>query len=158
MPSHGNEEAFQDALRRALERLRRSDAFEAELRTLLEAKGFDQATVEKAMTWLRENRMLNDARVVEQALSKRSGSRARGADAIRAELLKRGAPEEEVDRQLALLSPESVQGQMQDLLTKKCKISDSRSKAARMLLSRGFDEDAVASALDTFFGSSEAWN
>ncbi len=74
---------------------------------------------------------------------------------MRHELLAKGAPEELVEKSLASVSAESQTDGMRALLHAKCKPKDSRAKGARLLLSRGFDEDAIETVLDEFFGSQE---
>lgn len=140
-----------------MERLRRSDAFEAEIRDLLARAKFEPEVVDRVLERLRELRVLNDSRAVEETIRRRAnGSKARGAEALRQELLRRGAPEEEIERQISQIPPETIQAQLLDLLSKKCKIADSRERAARLLLSRGFSEEEVETALTAFFESPEA--
>jgi len=44
---------------------------------------------------------------------------------------------------------------MLTLIKAKCKPGDSRAKGARLLFSRGFEEDAIGAVLDEFFGSED---
>jgi len=80
-----------------------------------------------------------------------SGRRAAGVDKLRAELNRRGAPEEIIDECLAQLSPTDQRRAMLDALSAKFKPTDNRVRGARFLLGRGFAEDEIEGALDDFF-------
>jgi SOS response regulatory protein OraA/RecX len=80
-----------------------------------------------------------------------SGKRAAGADKLRAELNKRGAPEEIIEECLAELSPLVQRKAMLDALAAKFGPADDRVRGARFLLSRGFAEDEIEGPLDEFF-------
>lgn len=106
---------------------------------------------EGVLDHLRRRRIIDDRKLIQNLIERRAGKRAVGNKQLRAELLRRGAPEEEVNLALAGLgeSDESID----DLLRSKLKPGDSRAKAGRFLIGRGFDHEAVESALDRFFGS-----
>jgi SOS response regulatory protein OraA/RecX len=80
-----------------------------------------------------------------------TGKRAAGIEKLRAELERRGAPENIVEECLAELSPDDQKQGMLDALSAKFKPTDDRARAGRFLLSRGFAEDEIESALDDFF-------
>jgi len=117
--------------------------------------GFKQDTVDKVLTALREKRLVNDSKTIDNLVAQRTGKRASGIEKMRLELKAKGAPEELVEQRLAEITPQSQHESMLALLKAKCKSADDRVKGARLLLSRGFDEDAIESALDEFFGSSD---
>jgi len=142
-------------LKRALERLRRSDALASEVQTSLERNGFEAAVVERVLVLLRERRLIDDTKTINSLVASKTGKRAAGIEKMRLELRQRGAPEELIDTRLAEVTPESQSAEMRALLVARCKPTDSRAKGARLLLSRGFDEDAVREAINEFFGSDD---
>lgn len=80
-----------------------------------------------------------------------TGRRAAGIEKLRAELLRRGAPEEIIEECLSELSPAVQRQAMLDALSAKFKPADDRARGARFLLSRGFAEDEIEGQLDEFF-------
>lgn len=146
---------FDTALGLALKRLQRSDVFASEIEALLTAKGFDGDAVEQVISHLSRRRMIDDRRTIQNLVEQGSGKRATGKEKLRADLLKRGAPENLVDECLAGLSDEDELERMTVTLKARCKLTDSRAKGARLLLARGFSEESIERALDGFFGSAE---
>ncbi len=146
------EETFQLALKRSLERLRRSDALEAEIRSGLERNGFESAIVERVVAYLRERRLINDVKTIDNLLVTKTGKRAAGIEKLRSELTRRGAPQELIEERLSQVSADSQAEGMRSVLASRFKRTDPRAKGARLLLSRGFSEDEIGSALDEFFG------
>ena len=149
------EEAFQLALKRSLERLRRSDAFEAEIRRNLERNGFPSDIVEKVAEYLRGHRLINDTKTRDSLVETRTGKRAAGIEKLRSDLKRRGAPEELVEERLARISATTHSEGMRSVLSARCKPTEPRAKGARLLLSRGFSEEEIETALDEFFGPEE---
>lgn len=143
------------ALKRALERLSRSDVFESELRGSLTRNGFQAETVEKVLAALTSRRLLNDSKTINSLIAQRSGKRAAGIEKMRSELIAKGAPEELLEQRLAEVTSESQAEGMRELLRAKCKPGDVRAKGARLLLSRGFDEDVIGEVLNEFFGQED---
>ena len=142
-------------MKRALERLSRSDALESELQSALIRNGFKIETVEKVLVSLRQKKLISDSKTIHSLVAQQTGKRAAGIEKMRIELLARGAPEELVEQELAEVTPESQLEGMRSLLKAKCKPNDSRAKGARLLLSRGFEEDAIGVVLDEFFGTED---
>jgi SOS response regulatory protein OraA/RecX len=138
-----------------MERLRRSEALEAEVRAGLERNGFQAPTVERVVALLRERRLLNDTKTINSLVEAKSGKRAAGIEKLRFELTRKGAPEELIESRLAEITPDEQAESIRSLLRAKCKPTDSRAKVARLLLSRGFDEDSVCEAVNEFFGKEE---
>jgi SOS response regulatory protein OraA/RecX len=91
--------------------------------------------------------------LIENLVARWTGKRAAGAEKIRAELQKRGAPDELIEESLGAVTSEASHVSMLDALRAKFKPGDDRARAARFLLSRGFAEDEIESPLDEFFGS-----
>lgn len=139
-----------EALALALKRLKRSDAFESEIRTLLEQKGFGPDAQSSVLNHLRSKGVLNDRRTAE-ALSRQMSAKPKGVEQLRQGLLKRGAPEEVIQACLASETPESQRTAALALLDKRAGSADSRAKAGRLLHSRGFSEDLIESVLDERF-------
>jgi SOS response regulatory protein OraA/RecX len=118
----------------------------------LERNGFHTETVEKVLAALRDRRLLNDPKTINSLVGQRTGKRAAGIEKMRTELIARGAPEELVEQRLSEVSSDSQINGMRAVLRSKCEPSEDRAKGARLLLSRGFDEDAINEVLDEFFG------
>lgn len=140
------------ALADALRRLKTAERTEAELRKSLSAK-HEEDEVEAALVWLKDRRLLSETRAVEATVRPRStGRRAEGDARLRERLITRGAEDTVIEQALAALPSET--DRMQEALVAKFSPNDpsQRGKAGRHLLSRGFDEEGVAGALDRFFG------
>ena len=138
-----------------MERLRRSDALEAEIRASLERNGFESAIVERVVAYLRERRLINDIKTIDNLVVTKTGKRAAGIEKLRSELVRRGAPEELIEERLAQVSADSQAEGMRSVLAARFTRTDPRVKGARLLLSRGFSEDEIGGALDEFFGREE---
>ena len=117
--------------------------------------GFQPETVEKVLAALRDRKLLNDSKTINSLVEQRSGKRAAGIEKMRSELLARGAPEDLVEQRLSELTHDGQTEGMRELLKAKCKPGDPRARGARLLLSRGFDEDAIRNVLDEFFGAED---
>ncbi len=147
--------AYDQALKIALAALRQRDMLAAELKVKLENRGVEPAIIESVLSYLKQRRFLDDSRTIDQTIARASGKRAVGKNKLQADLNRRGAPEEIVEAQLAAILPETERQQALELLRLKLKPSDSRGKAGRLLLARGFDEDLVESVLIEFLGEVE---
>ena len=90
--------------------------------------------------------------MIENLVARWTGKRAAGAKKIRAELQKRGAPDELIEESLGAVTSEASHVSMLDALRAKFKPGDDRARAARFLLSRGFAEDEIEPPLDEYFG------
>jgi SOS response regulatory protein OraA/RecX len=141
---------YRSALGHALKRLATSDRFEAEIRGELERAGHEGATIESVISSLRDRKILDDERTIISLAERRSGRRSVGMEKIRAELLRRGAPEELVE-DWAQAQSEGEADRMRQALAGKFPNGGSRDRAARFLLSRGFPEDGIEDALDELF-------
>jgi len=108
----------------------------------------DQA--DEVIAHLTRRRIIDDRRSIQNLIERYAGRRAVGIEKLRAELTRRGAPEEEVDAALAKVSESDKT--LDNLLAMKLKPGDGRAKAARFLLSRGFGEEQIESALNRYFG------
>ena len=142
-----NEEAFRDALGRALRRLETSDRFESEVRDAL--RRFEPAVVDRVVAYLREHRLLDDARTAVHAVEINRGRRAVGDALLADRLVARGADEQVVTS--ALAEAESEDELIEAILKAKYRPTDPSAKAGRFLYSRGFSEEAIESALEKYF-------
>jgi SOS response regulatory protein OraA/RecX len=144
-------EQVSPALADALRRLKNVERTEAELRKALAGK-HDADEVDAAIAWLSARKLLSESRAVEATVRPRSsGKRAEGDQKLRERLERRGVASEAVEA--ALADAPSEADRMHDALAAKFRPEDGqRAKAGRFLLSRGFEEEAVESALDRFFG------
>lgn len=139
--------AFQDALGRALKRLRTSDRYESEVRTALHRHPAE--IVDRVVAYLREHRLLDDARTTSHAVESNVGRRAVGDALLADRLVARGADEATISQ--ALNEAESEASRIEAILTTKYKPTDDRAKAARFLYGRGFSEEAIESAIERYF-------
>ena len=141
---------MQEALADALRRLKHTEKTSAELRAALLTRYSPEAT-EAALVWLRSRSLLSDDRAVEATvLSRTTGRRAESDQRLRQRLEAKGADEVAIQMGLAGIPDEAAR--MQDALNARFRPEENeRAKAGRFLLSRGFDEEAVESALDLFF-------
>jgi regulatory protein len=139
-----------EALATALKRLERSDAFESEIRALLEQKGFAEGVQTAVVNHLRGKGVLNDRRTAE-GLARKMSSRSKGVEQLKQQLLKRGAPEDVIELCLASETADVQRVQALSLLAKRAGSVDTRAKAGRLLHSRGFSEDLIERLLDERF-------
>jgi len=139
------------ALRAALEFLRARDRFVAELRAHLASKRYEAGDVETVVQLLIERRLIEDDRTTRNLIEQRSGKRAIGTGRIRLELESLGADPAAVERYIDEIGQTESERAL-DALRAKYKTGAERAKAGRFLIGRGFDEDAVESALDAFCG------
>ena len=101
------------------------------------------------MEHLRQKGILNDDNTTQRHIERNSGTRAVGIEKLRAELAKLGAPEETIEANLASLAADEPERAL-EALRSKYKEGADRAKAGRFLYSRGFQEEAIESALDLF--------
>lgn len=138
------------ALKLALGWLSRRELLEKEIAAKLAAKGFDQTACEAVLDWLRNRRVVNDVRTVENAVErKNSGKRIQGRLKIREDLEVRGVHAEQIAQALAPADDESELAKMAAILT--LKQPGDRGRAGRLLFSKGFEEELIETALDQFF-------
>jgi SOS response regulatory protein OraA/RecX len=137
------------AYERALRRLRRSDAFSAEIREVLVE--FPEDVREVVLVRLDEKGLVNDRRLTFSCVEASQGKRASGRLVLSEKLRARGASDEDLAE--AWEAGPSEQDRARGLL-------DTRPAAGRMtwrryLLSRGFEADVVDEVLDARLGASE---
>lgn len=143
---------YSAALGVALRRLETSDRYEAEVRKALSK--FDSDVVERVVQYLHGQRFLDDRRTTEHVVDRNEGRSAIGAERLRANLERRGAPEALIDAVVADAA-ESEPDRARAVLAAKYREPkpEDRAKAGRFLYARGFTEEVIESCLDQFFGS-----
>ena len=140
-----------ECLSAAIRLLEHKDLFQSELALRLQAKGFGPEDIGDVIERLVRRKIVDDRRSMQNLAARMSGKRAVGVEKFRAELERRGAPEELINEFLAARTTAEDRLAMLELLGRKFRPSDDRSRAARFLLSRGFGEDQIESPLDEFF-------
>jgi SOS response regulatory protein OraA/RecX len=137
------------ALQSALKLLRTRDRFTREIVDRLRTEGFQQEDVEYVVEHLCKKGILNDDNTTQKHIERNSGKRAVGTEKLRAELERLGAPEETIEANLAGIATDEPERALEALRAKYKEGSD-RAKAGRFLFSRGFQEEAIETALDRF--------
>ena len=141
-------EANAAALEAALQLLARGDRFAHEIDATLLAKGHSEGAIESALNRLNRRGFLDEHAFAERRAQKLQAEKGYGAERIREELERRGAPPEAIEAAIQSLGPPDLVA----LLQAKFRPEDPRPRAARYLLGRGFAEEDVRSALVAFFG------
>ncbi len=137
-----------EALAAALRAIGRKERTEAEMRSWLSDREYDEAEIDRVLAYLIENLAVDDARyAVEFTADKRQLS-GWGRDRIEATLSKRGVPGELIARALDQADGESeVDRATRVLIDKGLPLDDpkDRQRAMGLLARRGFSaEDAYA--------------
>jgi regulatory protein len=121
-----------------------------ELRTKLLERGYESTAVEAVLSSLQDEKLLSDARFVQEFVSARV-RRGSGPMKIRAELRGRGVTGELVTEALAGLKAGSAQGaeaaRRKRFGESLPKDMQERSRQARFLQQRGFSMDDILKAL-----------
>lgn len=131
--------------------LHASDKFEAEIVARLEREGCPEPAIAYALAWVREKRLVDDARLSHESVAKLLSSGA-GPDVARQKLLSRGAPESVLEDALAEGDDDRQIEGIRTLLGKKLRPLSTRAQMARALASRGFEERLIEPELDRVFG------
>ena len=136
---------FDSALGFAHRALAKHERFSFEISELLRKKDIDEETIVKVVDHLQSKNILNDRRCATMAIQRLTSGKPIGREKIKQKLLARGASEELIEE---LLPREEAD--LQQLLRKKFPNGAAVDKAARFLYSRGFEEDAIRSAVESF--------
>jgi SOS response regulatory protein OraA/RecX len=143
------ENLYREALELALKKLKLKDRFESEIRLFLTE--YPSPVVDRAISFLKERRIIDDRKTTINLVESYSGKRSIGSEKLRAELQERGAPEETIEAVFCELLSEERERMLDALTAKYSPETCSRAKAARLLYSRGFPEEEIESVLDRFF-------
>jgi SOS response regulatory protein OraA/RecX len=129
----------------ALKQLGRQDRTESELRASLAAR-YDLELTDAAMIFLHQYRLLDDAKIAENARERNIGRRAVGDALLREKLLLRGVSEDLVEQVIhSNEAEEEYRGR--EVYQLKFPKGATRAKVARYLWSRGFSENVIESIL-----------
>lgn len=141
-----------EAIGIAMKSLVRRARLAGEVAIKLRAKGFSEDEIEGALSCLSRSGFINDDKAISSHLQSRTGRRSIGPEKLRAELLQRGATEDQVEGSLALRTDsDDIEAMLAALGGRTWKEGD-RSRAGRFLASRGFGEELISTALDRHFG------
>jgi regulatory protein len=132
----------------ALRLLRSRDRTEAEIRTALSAKGFEDAEIGLVLVALTKYRYVDDSRVAERTVERASRDQS-GRLLVEHKLSLRGVAEEEIVRALASLPEETDLAE--EAFWKSRKPGDTPARAAARLARKGFDEDTVRTVIERHF-------
>lgn len=133
----------------AVKWLAASDKTEAEIRVRLERKGFEQEVITSALLELKERRWLDDARVLEREADQARLSPVIGVEKARHKMLQRGLDDDAVAAELENWEPDEEATKAESFLRRK--MIENPAQAARLLAARGFQEEAIRTALDRVF-------
>ena len=137
---------FNEAVGISLRLLHVVDRFPLEIRAALFAKGFSGEIIDRALEHLVGKGVLLEERALESKLRKLDGKRAKGDQAISAELERLGANPETVLAALAVQGDELSRARA--LIGSKFKNGAPLAKVARFLNARGFSEETITSLLE----------
>lgn len=133
--------------------MRDRDRFEKEVRGRLAAQGHGPEAIDLVVAHLIRRKLIDDRRLTQNLVARMTGKRAAGEEKLRADLEKRGAPEEIIEECLSDVSQTDQRQAMIEALSAKFKPTDDRARGARFLIGRGFAEDDIEGPLDEYFGS-----
>lgn len=137
------------ALSAALKFLKLAERTESELKTHLESKGFRKEDIDRVVAMMLTKRFVSDERVVEREIELAKGPRKIGREKLAARLESKGLS---VDASSAYTLQEETENAIAVIRSRS--LTD-RQKAGRVLVSRGYSEEALIIALDKEFGDWE---
>ncbi|MBN1351279.1 RecX family transcriptional regulator [candidate division KSB1 bacterium] len=149
------EEEFKRALDKALRFLAYRARSEKEMRDKLVQSGYDEDTIVRVITILKEKKYINDKEFASLFVRERLRLRPSGQYLLKHELKQKGIPEEIVNNTLADIFSEYSQTEIaRDLIRKKensyrnLEPNIRRKRLTDFLLRRGFDWDIVAIVME----------
>jgi regulatory protein len=148
-PDPGFERAYEDALAA----LARRDYFENELRAMLDARGHSGRSINLVIDRLNMRKLLSDRKTIQTLCERYSGKRAIGPLKLKAELERRGAPENLVEETLSVYEGEYELDAA--LEAAEGRAFKSRAQLARFLVSRGFTDSCIESVVERLFGETD---
>lgn len=145
-----------EALKLCLKWLRAGELTEAELRQKLEAKKLPESEISSALDYVQRKKWQSDERVAER--TKELGDlKLHGKAKIESRLKQRGLDDEVVSEILADIGEEDEMAKAEKLLSSRLKEGSTPAQAARILASRGFDEEVIRSVLESHFPDWESY-
>lgn len=132
----------------ALGMLKRRDCHSAEVEIRLSERGYPKETVDTVLKFLWDHKFLNNQETIQKTVDRASGKRAAGRNKLRAQMMARGIPEEEIDRVLDSRTEDQDIQAMRDALSSRQNFAGDKAKAFRFLVSRGFEPELIEGHLD----------
>jgi regulatory protein len=131
--------------------LARRDYSEQELSRKLLAKGFTEQAVTRTVTRLKEQKYLDDPRLVADQVERLS-AQGFGPEGIKAKLLQKGFSPEIIDRATAANEERDARASARKLLASRfsedaLKQPQAYARAFRLLLRRGYSHETVESVM-----------
>lgn len=145
-------EIYRQAMQTALRLLRGRDLTVAEINARLLTKGFTNSTVTAVVSSLQASGYLKDARIADRAVELAKSERPKGRLRIEMELKARGASERVVQRALVGLSLEDERAAATKEAEKVKASGGNLKQAAGRLARQGYEEETVASVIESVFG------
>jgi regulatory protein len=134
---------------KALQLLATRAHFRRELDAKLRQRGFPGEEIEAALAKLTEQGYLDDRATARVFVESRQGRASEGRSRLRAELIKRGAPDDAVEAALAELTPEDDLPAARDAAESWRRKGGLDPRAlARHLERKGFSRRAIVSVLN----------
>jgi SOS response regulatory protein OraA/RecX len=122
---------------------------EQDLAVKMRRKGFEASAIAAAIQQLRQEKHLDDARLVREVIEWHITYRPYGRQGLRARLARKGFTSSDINVALSeRLTPTREREVCLFLARKRAARTPDRDKLARFLLARGFAQDAVIDALD----------
>ena len=145
------------AFDKALTHLSATRKTEKQIREFLASKGYLSAVIEYVVDKLRSYAFLDDGAYAEAYVEQ--AAKRKGARLIRMELKNKGICESEIDGALDMLDSETELRTAVGILEKytrgKSTDGETRQKAYRYLIGKGYDYDTAKAALNAFYGDDE---
>ena len=134
---------------KALQLLATRAHFRRELEAKLRQRGYPGEEIEAALAKLTEEGYLDDRATARVFVESRQGRTSEGRSRLRAELIKRGAPDDAVEAALAELTPEDDMAAARDAAESWRRKGGLDPRAlARHLERKGFSRRAIVSVLN----------
>lgn len=144
-----NENVFVKAKRKTLDLLTRSDHSEKELTEKLIRYGFSQEIADRAVSYVKAHRYLDDERYAMNYIEFRSSKKSNRQ--LRRELLCRGIDSEKIDEMMEERNDSEI---LQELVSKKiCNVTNPDEKAIQRLKNSFYRKGFSFSAIERAFES-----
>jgi len=138
-----------DSYQKALQLLATRAHFRRELEAKLRQRGYPGEEIEAALAKLTEEGYLDDRATARVFVESRQGRTSEGRSRLRAELIKRGAPDDAVEAALAELTPDDDLPAARDAAESWRRKGGLDPRAlARHLERKGFSRRAIVSVLN----------
>ncbi|MCR1949623.1 MULTISPECIES: recombination regulator RecX [unclassified Clostridium] len=150
MKSIAKEDNYMKCKNAALRIVEKSYKSEKELKDKLLLKGYDNLTIDKTLSFLKEYNFLSDTNYVKMYVKDRS--RLQGKKKIKYDLIKKGINDNLIEREISNIDEEEEKEVAYNMALKKYNVLSKREsdkyklsqKIYRFLLSKGYDYDTVS--------------